>query len=201
MRAQAALWLVAFLPFAAAAQDVAPVVPETPPPAPARLQVLVVQQNVLFENSAFGRAAKDRLEAASNALVAENREIEATLEAEERALTEKRKTLPKAQFRALADAFNKKVERIRKEQDTKSRGLTRARDDDRQRFFQAAVPILADLMRESGAAVIIDQSAVVLNLDRIDITAKAIARIDAEIGTGALSAGPVPPKPEAPPTP
>lgn len=185
----AALWL----PAVASAQQAAPV---TPPPATvAPPPVLVVNQDALFEQSAFGRAAQARLEAASAALVAENREIEAALEAEERSLTERRATLPATEFRALAEAFNVKVEGIRKAQDAKSRSITRARDEDRQRFFTAAAPVLADLLRESGAVVILDQGQVVLSLDRIDVTAPAIKRLDAQIGTGDLSADPPPPAP------
>ncbi|MGQ0565086.1 MAG: OmpH family outer membrane protein [Gemmobacter sp.] len=160
--------------------------PQPPAPPP----VLVINQDAMFEQSAFGRGAQARLEAASSALVAENREIEGALEAEERALTARRATLPPAEFRALAEAFNVKVEGIRKAQDTKSRSITRARDEDRQRFFAAAAPVLAEILRERRAVVVLDQSQVVLSLDRIDITAEAIARLDARIGSGSLSGDP-----------
>ena len=172
-----ALWL----PLAAMAQDAAGPVGPAPP------SILVINQDALFEQSAFGRNAQARLEAASKALVAENREIEAALEAEERDLTERRGTLPSDTFRAESEAFNVKVEGIRKAQDAKSRAITRGRDEDRQKFLQAAAPILAQLLREHGAVVVLDQSQVVLSLDRIDITAEAVQRLDAEIGTGDLS--------------
>lgn len=184
----AALWL----PLAVLAQVDPPV---TPPPAHLPPPVLVVNQDALFEKSAFGRSAQTRLEAASSALVAENRVIEAALEAEERDLTERRAKLPTPEFRALAEAFNVKVEGIRKAQDAKSRSITRARDEDRQQFFKAAAPVLADLLRENGAVVILDQAQVLLSLDRIDITALAVTRLDATIGTGALSSQPQPPAP------
>jgi Skp family chaperone for outer membrane proteins len=193
MRLAPALVAALMMPVGTWAQDTA-TDPETPGPAvtvaPALPPVLVVNQDALFEQSAYGRAAQSRLEAASAALVAENREIEAALEAEERSLTDRRATLPPDEFRALAEAFNVKVEGIRKAQDTKSRSITRARDEDRQRFFQAAVPVLADILRESGGLVILDQSQVVLSLDRIDVTDEAIRRLDVQIGTGILSSDP-----------
>ena len=184
-----ALWL----PLAAAAQDSPPAT--QPAAAPPRPPVLVVNQDTLFEQSAFGRTAQTRLEAASAALVAQNREIEAALEAEERDLTDRRATLPPTEFRALAEAFNVKVEGIRKAQDAKSRSITRTRDADRQRFFKAAGPVLADILRDNGAVVVLEQSQVVLSLGRIDITAEAIKRLDAQIGTGALSGDAPPPDP------
>ena len=185
----AALWL----PLVAAAQGNPPAT--QPAAAPLRPPVLVVNQDTLFEQSAFGRTAQARLEAASAALVAQNREIEAALEAEERDLTDRRATLPATEFRALAEAFNVKVEGIRKAQDAKSRSITRTRDEDRQRFFSEAAPVLADLLRERGAVVILDQAQVLLSLDRIDITTEAVTRLDAQIGTGDLSSEPPPPAP------
>lgn len=182
----AAIWL----PLTASAQ-----VPSTPPPP-----VVVVDQDMLFEQSAFGRSAQARLEVASATLVAENRQIEAALEAEERNLTERRAALPPEDFRAQAEAFNFKVEGIRTAQDAKSRSITRTRDEDRQRFFAAAGPVLAGLLRERGAVVLLERSQVVLSLDRIDITAEAIRRLDAQIGTGDLSSEP-PPPPIPDPTP
>lgn len=189
----AALWL----PSGAMAQATA--IPETTPQAvPVRPPVLVVNQNALFEQSAFGRGAQERLEAASATLVSENREIEAALEAEELSLTERRANLPPTEFRALAEAFNVKVEGIRKAQDAKARSISRARDEDRQQIFAAARPVLADILREQGAVVVLDQSQVVLSLDRIDITALAIQRLDAQLGSGNLSAEPSPPEPFPP---
>lgn len=141
--------------------------------------VLVVRQERLFETSAFGRAAREALDNRSKALIAENSRIEAELESEERALTDKRATLTPDEFRPLAEEFNAKVERIRAEQDAKSRELARQSEADRKAFFDLAVPILAELMREKGASVVLDQQAVFLSLDTIDITDEAVARIDA----------------------
>jgi Skp family chaperone for outer membrane proteins len=141
--------------------------------------VLTIKQQELFENSAFGKTSLARLELALGAIAAENRKIEAGLEAEEKDLTKLRLTMAPAEFRLLADEFDKKVEEIRAAQDTKSRNLNRQREADRQKFYEYAVPVLAELMRELGAVALMDQSAIVLSLDRIDITEQAIARLDA----------------------
>ncbi|MBL4919149.1 OmpH family outer membrane protein [Szabonella alba] len=140
--------------------------------------VVTINQQALFENSAFGRASLQRLEERSSALRAENRQIEEALEAEERSLTQRRPQLPPEEFRALADAFDDKVEGIRNAQDAKGREVSRMREADQQAFFESVVPVLAELLREKGAVALLDNSAVVLSLDSIDITAEAIARID-----------------------
>lgn len=163
-----------------------------------RSPVLTVDQDALFVGSAFGRASLARLEAASDALLAENRRIEAALEAEERALTERRATLSADDFRTAAAAFDTKVESIRKAQDAKSRDIARISETDRKTFYDAVVPALADIMRESGAAVLLDQTAVVLSLGAVDVTQAGIARIDALLAPDGTRVEPAPPPEPAP---
>ena len=132
----------------------------------------------------MGRAVLARIERESNDLIAENRRLEAALEAEERSLTDRRPGLPAADFQTLAREFDTRVEELRVAQEAKSRALTRSGEAQQQQFFAAAVPVLAGLMQDLGAVAIIDRSAVILSFDRIDITAQAIARLDAELGDG-----------------
>lgn len=145
---------------------------------PAQSAVLTVDPERLFAESRFGKAAVARLEAAQAELLAENKKLETALEAEEKDLTERRPTLPPDEFRRLADAFNAKAEEIRAARLAKSRSLTTLRDDDRQKFLAAVVPILGDLMGEMGALVILDKKTVFLSFERVDVTDRAIDRID-----------------------
>lgn len=140
--------------------------------------VLTINQQAFFEDSAFGRASLQRLEERSRRLQAENRQIEEALEAEERNLTERRQQVSPEAFRSMADAFDDKVEGIRTAQDAKGREIARLREADQQAFFSFAVPILVELLREKGAVVLLDQSAIVLSLESVDITAEAIARVN-----------------------
>ena len=158
-------------------------------PAP---QILTLDQDLLYANSLYGKALEAKSTTATQALAAENRQIEADLAAEEAALTEQRATATPQAFRIMADAFDTKVERIRAEQDTKARDLTTARDAGRKQFFDAAIPVLADLMRTEGALAILNRSAVVLSFDAIDITARAITAIDAKLGDGTTAPLPAP---------
>ena len=98
--------------------------------------------------------------------------------------------MPVDEFRALADAFDVKVDRIRTEQAAKAREIQEFRDAEQQKFFNRVGPILLELVQERGAAVLLDRRAVFLSAAAIDITDQAVAQIDAEIGTGedALSA-------------
>ena len=186
--AAAALLLAA--PLAAQTAGDAPLAPAGPAPQevvpapPAAAQILTLDKERLFSGSAFGQAITGAVEMEVAALTAENRRIDAALEAEERDLTARRPAMTPAEFRILADAFDEKVTALRAAQDAKSKALTRMRDDGRKRFFAAAVPILAALMRDMGALAILSNEAVILSFDRIDMTDAATARLNAALGDG-----------------
>jgi len=143
--------------------------------------VVTVDQERLFRQSAYGKAKLAQLEAETKALAAENRQIESGLVKEELALTKERPTMEKSAFKAKATAFDTKVVAIRKAQDGKARALTGRREELRKAFFKEVLPILTDIVRERGAVVVLQNRAVVLSADQIDITDEAIAKIDARL--------------------
>lgn len=147
--------------------------------------ILTLDRERLLSETRFGRAVEAQFQQDSETLIAENLRLEQALEAEERALTDQRPTLPAEEFRKLAEEFDTKTEAIRAAQDAKSRAITSRRDAERQRFLQAAIPVLAELMRDTGAVAIFDKEMVILSLRGVDITDEAIARIDAVLGDGA----------------
>lgn len=172
-----ALMLLAALPGAPVQAQEAPVP-----------QILTLDQDRLYNGSRYGKALEASSLAATQAFAAENRQIEADLAAEEASLTTQRPTLTTEAFRTLADAFDAKVEKIRAAQDAKAKQLTADRDAGRKQFFDAAVPVLAELMRQSGAFAILNHDAVVLSFDSIDVTDRAIVELDARLGDGTTPA-------------
>lgn len=146
--------------------------------------ILTISSERLYAESAFGTRIAAEIESESAVLASENRRIEAELTEEEKALTEQRSGMDPTEFRALADAFDAKVQSIRREQDAKARALVQRGDEARGAFFRTARPVLEELMRVSGAGVILERSSVFLSANAVDITSLAIARIDATIGDG-----------------
>lgn len=175
----AALGLALCLPVAA--QEIGMPVPQQ---NQVRSPILTVEADRLFTDSAFGKRVAAEIEAEGAALREENAQIEADLIEEEQALTELRATMEPEAFRELADAFDEKVQRIRREQDAKATAIAERGEQDRRIFLNAAQPALEALMREANAAVILERRQVFLGADVIDITDEAIARIDAAIGAG-----------------
>ncbi|PWE34290.1 outer membrane chaperone Skp [Maritimibacter sp. 55A14] len=181
-------WLIAaWLPVVAAAQDGLP-----------RSPVLTLDQERLFSQSDFGQRVLRELEQQANDLAAENRRIEAELTAEERELTERRPEMDAAQFRDLADAFDERVVAIRARQDKKARDIEVRTESERQRFFEASLPVLLGIVQEAGAAVLLQDRAIILSAGSIDITDIAIERVNAELGDGSQIGEDTPAEPPAP---
>ncbi|WP_298969699.1 OmpH family outer membrane protein [uncultured Roseobacter sp.] len=151
---------------------------------PVQSPILTIDSDKLFSDSAFGQRTVEEFEARGAELAAENRRIEEELSAEEKELTDKRGTMTPAEFRVLADAFDEKVQSTRRRQDAKTRDLNVALEERRVVFLNAAAPVLEMLMREAGAAVIMERRSVFLSSNAIDITRTAVERLDAVLGDG-----------------
>ena len=144
--------------------------------------VLTLDQDRMYAASAFGKRVQEDLQKQSNDLSQENRKIEAALEAEERRLTEERADMVPENFQKLAADFDERVTGIRRAQASKTDNIRRQAETERVRFFEVAFPILLELVEETGAVTILNNTAVIFSVRQIDITDAAIARIDAAIG-------------------
>ena len=147
-------------------------------------EVLTLSSDRLFTESQFGQRVLRQVESESALLAQENERIVAELSKEEKDLTEKRAELEPEEFRPLAEAFDNKVQSHREGQRAKLDALARQSEEARQTFFELAQPILIELLRESGASIVIERSNVFLSSDRTDVTDAAIARINELIGDG-----------------
>ena len=141
-------------------------------------EILVVDPERLFEDTRLGRSIAGTLQADRDALIARNRKIEAELEAEERALTDLRPDTSPEEFREMADAFDTRVQSIRRESERRVRELERNRDRAPIEFMRQVEPVLVEVMRQAGAVVVMDARSVLLRADVIDITDLVAARID-----------------------
>lgn len=159
-------------------------------PAVIRSPVLTLNYEQFIAGSRMGRQMSADYEAERARLEAANAEIASQLEAEELALTKARDTMQADAFRKAASAFDEKVQKIRQERRDAESILARKRDDLRSRFEQAAVPVLSALMREAGAAVILEVRSTVLSLEQVDITDLAIQRLDDAFAASTQTPGP-----------
>ena len=159
---------------AAFAQEAAP----TPSP------ILTLDQEALYARSQFGQALRAKIADEAAKLEADSRNMDAELEAEERALTQKRAEMTAEDFAPLAADFDKKAQDLRAQNAAAIDALRAKEQGGRKEFFTAASQVMGDFMVERGAAAIIDKGAVIVSLRGLDVTNDVIARIDAVLGDG-----------------
>ena len=146
--------------------------------------ILVLDTDRLFGETRYGKTLNEQYLAQRDALIALNRERETELKAEEQALTDLRSQKTPEEFKALADAFDEKVQKIRQDSDRAVRDLERRRDEAPLSFMRVIEPILIEIMQEADGAVVLDVRAVLIRANVVDITDLAIARVDQKIGDG-----------------
>ncbi len=152
--------------------------------------ILTIDADRVFQESDFGLRVAQEIEMEGAKLAAENEQISTDLEAEEKKLTEERLVLSAEEFRVLADAFDKKVQRTRQAQAAKGRALNELLDREREVFLTAAAPVLERLMRDAGATVILDRRSVFVSASAVEITDDAIALLNETLGSGEMPATP-----------
>lgn len=158
------------------------------PPAEFRSLILTINLDQLFVQTLYGQRIRADIDLQAQALDAENRAFADELQAEERSLTERRPTMDPDDFRIEADAFDAKVQAIRRTQDNKEQSLQDSLARAREEFLSAVQSVLAEIMISRGAVLIIDRRNIVMQADLIDITETAIATIDDRLGDGAATA-------------
>ncbi|MEM9855510.1 MAG: OmpH family outer membrane protein [Pseudomonadota bacterium] len=167
---QAAALLLGLAGSEAAAQDASDV-PRSP--------ILVIESARLFPETLFGQSILAAINEERRAFAAENEAIASAFRREELALTEQRGILAREDFARLAADFDLRVQAARNDRDSQEAALNARSETQERTFLQQIRPILAQIMGEAGAAVLVEADAVLLRADAIDITDLAIARINA----------------------
>lgn len=164
------VWLILALP--ASAQQASP-------------PILIIDSERLFIETLYGQQLASQLAEQAAELQAENDRIVESLTLEERSLTIRRPEMTPEAFREEADAFDRKVQDVRRVRDAKNVDLQVAQAAARSRFEQRVQGIVANIMLERGSVLVMEQRNVVLSVRAANITDDAIVRIDAELGSGA----------------
>ncbi|PUB19364.1 OmpH family outer membrane protein [Yoonia sediminilitoris] len=146
--------------------------------------VLIIDSDQIYIQSLYGKRIEAELAEEVAAVRAENDRIIATLREEELSLTARRPDMDPKAFREEAAAFDAKVEEVRSARVAKSSEVQQRQINARAEFDRRVQTIIANLLFERGAAIVIDISDAVVWVRSANITDDVIARIDRELGDG-----------------
>jgi len=159
---------------------------ETPEPRQGQNapQIMTIDPEAVFARSRWGLRVQTELDRRGREIAAENDRLANQFSAEEQQLTTLRATLSAEEFRKRADEFDQRVVEVRRARDGVARDLQEEIDEERAAFFRAALPVLAQLMKERGATVVLDQRAIFVSAQSADVTDALIERCDEVVGAG-----------------
>jgi Skp family chaperone for outer membrane proteins len=146
--------------------------------------VIIIDKERVLSDTKYGQRLNAEMRRMELAQIADNTRLSSELEQEEAHLTELRATLSSDEFRSLASEFDTKVQRISDEQQTKNQNRIDQRRQDQLQLFAATGPVFEQLMRDTGANVILELRFALIWNDAINMTDVAIQRIDAFLGDG-----------------
>lgn len=149
-------------------------------------QIVIISIERVLRESAAGRSIQAQAQELRAAQEAQRRAQEEALLTEERELVELRQQVEQAdfdrdEFDARARAFEEKVQALRVANRENAERVQRALQEATDELKRRLQPILIAIMDERRAAVMLDDSTVVLSATVIDVTNEAIRRLDAEV--------------------
>lgn len=148
------------------------------------MAVLVLDVDQAYISSDWGDRAQRDIEAAARDIEAENARMEGQLESEEQALAAERDGLTPAEFRARAEAFDTRAQNIRRERRQAAIDLGSRAQADRNAFVEASLPLIAGIMQDRMAGIVLDRRQVLVAVNAVDITEALVERMNAEVGDG-----------------
>lgn len=146
--------------------------------------VLIIDSDQIYINSLYGQRIEAELAQEVAAVRAENERIIETLREEELSLTARRPTMTPEAFRQEAAAFDTKVSEVRSAREAKSSEVQQMQINARAEFDRRVQTVIANLLFERGAAIVIDISDAVVWVRSANITDEVVTRVDAELGDG-----------------
>lgn len=143
--------------------------------------VLIVDMQRLQRDTAAARSIREQSTAIRQQIEKAIASREAVIRAEEKELADLRENLSADDFRERVRAFEEKVFESRDFAQQESAKLQAALSDASRRMRAQIVPILAAMMRERRAQVMLDSSQVVLSAEQLEVTDEVIERLDAVV--------------------
>lgn len=152
--------------------------------------VLIVDMQRLQRDTAAAQNIREQSTKIRKAIDLAMAAREAKLREEEKELVALREELDPAAFDARTRDFEKRVFERRDFAQRETAKLQAALTDAGNRLRKQIAPILAEIMRERQAQVLLDSSQVVLSINQLEITEEVIRRLDKAVPTIPLSMAP-----------
>lgn len=151
------------------------------PVGPAIPGFCVMSVSQAIGTSKVGQYVRSRMEQIVAQVKAELSPEENAINTEGKALETERATLTPAAYQARAQALSTKINAIREKADLRQREVKATEDKALNRISQELEPIAAQLYAQKHCSALIDKGSVMMANPDMDLTAQAVAALNARI--------------------
>ena len=151
--------------------------------------VIVIDQARVLATSAAGLDIQSKLQGIGEQVDRELEPEAEALETEQQSLDAQTQNLSREAIEARPDlisriqSFQRRLVTFEQKRQKRARELAATRDQALQRFEEALRPVIAEVIRESSASVVLDRSQVIFAGEAADKTQAVITKLDAATQT------------------
>ncbi len=165
--------------------------------APALAQavsIITVDMEQVINTSTAGRSAQSQLQAQANALQARAQQLDAGFRGENEALNKaaQSKTMTQPALEAKAADLQKRVNAAQVDMNNRQRQFVANQQFVGKQISDAVQPLIAQVMTEKNASLVVDEGQVIKASPSLDVTALVLQRLNAKLPNVNVNA-PAPP--------
>lgn len=143
--------------------------------------VAVVDMQKLLTESKAGKNIQEQLEKYKSGFLADISKQEQKLREDEKALADKRASLPAEEFATKAKAFESELTKTRRKAQERKRAIEESAAKGLGTLRSEILKVVQKISDEEGYALVINAQNVVINNKSMDITGKALVNLDKAI--------------------
>jgi Skp family chaperone for outer membrane proteins len=151
--------------------------------APSAIGVIYVDSNALYTESKAGQAVASQIGALKKSMEDDLGKKAEKLQLEQKQLEGQQAMLSQDAWQAKVKDAQEKQMGLQREADDKQRQLQSAIQGARAKIWQAAGPVLDDLLKEKQASIVLERMVVLRGTTDIDVTATAVDRLNQKLPT------------------
>lgn len=155
----------------------------TPATAVGPAVVLIVNTDAVFAQSKVGQSIRSQFEEQAKQLRAEGQKMDSSLQADEKKLSEERALLSQDDLKKKVQDLQRRAAEFQQSMQQKSQALQLGLQRANAKVEAALRPIFADVLKEKGGTVLLDQSVVLAGGADLDISAEVLKRLNERMTT------------------
>lgn len=149
--------------------------------APSNIGVIYVDSNALYTESKAGKDVASQIAALKKSMEDDLGKKAEKLQIEQKQLEGQQSMLSQEAWQAKVRQAQEKQMGLQREADDKQRQLQSAIQSARGKIWQAAGPVLDQLLKEKQAAIVLERMVVLRGTTDIDVTATALDRLNQKL--------------------